>query len=81
MTRRLEIWDVRWDRKLRVWRWYRPGAVGGVLVGGKEETVRAAAALAQETGRPISLRIHDKAGRFQEERTYPRSADPKRSPG
>ncbi len=30
---------------------------------------------------PISLRIHDNKGKFQEERTYPRSSDPRRSKG
>lgn len=30
---------------------------------------------------PVSLRIHKRDGTFQEERTYPRSADPKRSKG
>jgi hypothetical protein len=29
----------------------------------------------------FSLRIYDKDGRVQEERTYPRSADPKKSKG
>ena len=28
-----------------------------------------------------SMRIHKENGRIQEERTYPRSADPRRSPG
>ena len=31
--------------------------------------------------RTISLRIHDKRGKFQSERTYPRSADPRRRKG
>lgn len=31
--------------------------------------------------RPGSLKIHKEDGTFQEERTYPRSADPSRSPG
>lgn len=31
--------------------------------------------------RPISLRIHAIDGRFLEERTYPKSADPRRSKG
>lgn len=31
--------------------------------------------------RPISLRIHAVNGRFLEERTYPKSADPRRSKG
>jgi len=30
---------------------------------------------------PISLRIHNAKGKFAEERTYPRSADPKKSKG
>lgn len=41
---------------------------GGVL----KETIGAAGG---------SIRIHTADGDFQEERTYPRSADPKRSPG
>lgn len=39
---------------------------------------------ARELGRPdnpVSLRIKKKNGRYQEERTYPRSADPRRTPG
>jgi hypothetical protein len=28
-----------------------------------------------------TVRIHDQSGRFEEERTFPRSADPRRSPG
>ena len=28
-----------------------------------------------------SMKIHKKDGKIQEERTYPRSADPRRSPG
>lgn len=36
----------------------------------------------QDTAKPGgSLRIHKKDGKIQEERTYPRSRDPKRSPG
>lgn len=31
--------------------------------------------------KPVSLRIKDRKGRYQEERTYPRSADPRRTPG
>ena len=30
---------------------------------------------------PVSVRIHDVDGKFQEERTYPRSADPRKSKG
>lgn len=30
---------------------------------------------------PVSLRIKGRNGRYQSERTYPRSADPSRTPG
>jgi hypothetical protein len=40
-----------------------------------------AAAKARESARPESLRIHGRDGRIQEERTYPRSADPRSSNG
>ena len=29
----------------------------------------------------VSVKVHKEDGRFEEERTYPRSSDPKRSPG
>lgn len=32
-------------------------------------------------GQPTSLRIKGRNGRVQEERTYPRSSDPRRTPG
>lgn len=35
----------------------------------------------EASGGCASLRIHDKAGKFQEERTYPRSSDPRKSKG
>jgi len=47
----------------------------------KAAVVKKAAAAARKTGEPTTLRIHDKNGRFQEERTYPRHADPRRSKG
>jgi hypothetical protein len=47
----------------------------------KSVVVKKAAAAARKTGEPTTLRIHDKNGRFQEERTYPRGSDPRRSKG
>ena len=42
----------------------------------------AAGALATAVGPDGgTVRIHDQSGRFEEERTFPRSADPRRSPG
>ncbi|MES3030964.1 MAG: DUF2188 domain-containing protein [Patescibacteria group bacterium] len=45
----------------------------------KEEAVREAADFMKE--HPGSMRIHKKDGTFEEERTYPRSEDPRQSPG
>lgn len=45
----------------------------------KAQAVREAAKLLADSG--SSLKIHKLNGRIQEERTYPRSADPKRSKG
>ena len=56
---------------------------GRKVVGGatKAETVKAAVAKAKSGKDPVSLRIHKQDGKIQEERTYPRKADPKRSKG
>ncbi len=58
---------------------------GRKVVGGatKAEVVKAARAKAQSQARkePVSLRIHKQDGKIQEERTYPRAADPKKSKG
>lgn len=45
----------------------------------KADATRAAADFMQD--HPGSMKIHKLNGRIQEERTYPRSADPKRSRG
>ena len=45
----------------------------------KTDSIRAAADFMQD--HPGSLKIHKLDGRIQEERTYPRSADPKKSKG
>jgi hypothetical protein len=47
----------------------------------KTTTVKKAAKVARNARKPTSLRIHKRNGQFQEERTYPRSADPKGSKG
>jgi hypothetical protein len=43
--------------------------------------VKKAARVARNARKPTSLRIHKKNGQFQDERTHPRSADPRRSKG
>jgi Uncharacterized protein conserved in bacteria (DUF2188) len=47
----------------------------------KDEAVRRTARAAKRDPQPVSVRIHKEKGGFQEERTYPRKADPKRSKG
>jgi uncharacterized protein DUF2188 len=51
-----------------------------VHVDGKVEAVRQAAGLAKQQS-AATLRIRNLNGRIQEERTYPRSADPRQSKG
>jgi hypothetical protein len=46
----------------------------------KEDAVRLTVELARSLGEPVSVRIHRADGQFQEERTYPRTADLPRSP-
>lgn len=45
----------------------------------KEEIVKIASSFVGEKGG--SVKIHKENGQYQEERTYPRSADPKKSKG
>ena len=45
----------------------------------KQEAMKQAAKTLADSG--SSLKIHLKTGRIQEERTYPKSADPRRSKG
>ena len=45
------------------------------------EAIRATAAAAKRDPEPVSVRIHGRDNRIREERTYPRSADPRSSRG
>jgi hypothetical protein len=47
----------------------------------KDAAVRSTARFARAQPEPISVRIHKQNGQIQEERTYPRSADPRGSRG
>jgi hypothetical protein len=47
----------------------------------KTEAVRATAKVAKASPEAVTVKIHKENGRIQEERTYPRSADPRRSKG
>lgn len=62
------------------WKLRRQGAERSALTfDNKTEAVSESAAFMREHGG--SLRIHKMDGEFQEERTYPRSADPRKSKG
>jgi hypothetical protein len=56
---------------------------GAVLVSAstKAQAVRDTATAAKRLGGPVSVRIHGLNGRIQEERSYPRGGDPRRSRG
>lgn len=47
----------------------------------KEEATRESAEYLKKLEDAASLKIHKLNGQFEEERTYPRSADPKKSEG
>jgi hypothetical protein len=62
------------------------GESGGQTVRGTKAATKAAAIkqtadVARKAPEPVSVRIHNVDGKLQEERTYPRSADPRRSKG
>jgi hypothetical protein len=62
------------------WKLRRQGASRSALTfDNKQDAVPGSAAFMRDHGG--SLKIHDKKGKIQEERTYPRSADPPESPG
>ena len=47
----------------------------------KQDAIRESAKKLRGSNEPSSLKIHKENGRIQEERTYPRSADPRKSKG
>lgn len=55
--------------------------VRGTKAPTKAEAVKQTAARAKAAPEPVTVKIHKENGRIQEERTYPRSADPKSSKG
>ena len=55
--------------------------VRGTKAPTKAETVKQTAAVAKKSDEAVSVRIHKGTGGIQEERTYPRSADPRKSKG
>lgn len=62
------------------------GESGGRTVRGtgastKVQAVKNTAGAARKAPEPVTVKIHKENGRIQEERTYPTSADPRRSKG
>lgn len=62
------------------------GQSGGKTVRGtgaplKDNAVKNTAGVARKSPESVTVKIHKENGQFQEERTYPSSADPKRSKG
>lgn len=47
----------------------------------KAQAVRETARVAKAAPEPVTVKIHKENGRIQEERTYPRAADPPQSKG
>lgn len=47
----------------------------------KAETVKKVTGAAKARSAATSVRIHKADGKLQEERTYPRTADPRKTPG
>jgi hypothetical protein len=60
----------RWVAQTKSGRTYASGTT-------KKAVVRKTATKARNATRPTTVRIHGRDGRIQEERTYPRSFDPR----
>lgn len=79
---RMPVWTVRWSKALGKWVLKAPGRI--LMISNRKTWVVGwglMAFLSLRDPGPVSVRIYLKNGRIQEERTYPRSADPRRSRG
>jgi hypothetical protein len=56
-------------------------AVPGTSARRKDEAVKKTADKARANPEAVTVKIHKESGAFQEERTYPRTADPRKSKG
>lgn len=81
--KRLLVWTVRMSHR-RLW-WVLRDEEGEYLYHDrvKRELLRVLVHVVSSFCglRPVSVRIYGKNGRIQEERTFPRSADPRKSRG
>jgi uncharacterized protein DUF2188 len=55
--------------------------VRGTRAPRKDEAIRNTARVAKADSQPVTVKIHKENGSIQEERTYPRKADPRRTKG
>jgi hypothetical protein len=64
-------------------KWVGETKGGDVVAQGKTkaEAVKHTANAARKDPEAVSVKIHKQDGKIQEERTYPKSADPKKSKG
>jgi hypothetical protein len=56
-------------------------AVPGTSAPRKNDAVKKTAQKAKANPEPVTVKIHRETGGIQEERTYPRKADPRKSKG
>ena len=56
-------------------------AVSGTNARRKDDAVKKTARKAKANPEPVTVKIHKETGGIQEERTYPRKADPRKSKG
>ena len=75
------VYDIEYDARKGDWKATAHGSSRAALrAPTKDRAVREAVDIAKS--KPLSqVRIHNKDGRIQSERTYPRSSDPRRTPG
>lgn len=75
-----KYYEIVHDRLGKRWVFRQQGTINAIRIADtKAELVEAAIAICNN--QHCSLRIHLENGLFEEERTYPRSSDPRRSPG
>ncbi len=75
------VYDVEYDARKRGWRVKSEGSTNTVARAATKVLAVQAATAKAKTKPLAQVRIRNKDGTIQSERTYPRSSDPRRSPG
>ena len=86
--------EIRWVKTDKIWRFFMGGRIRQVFIGTLVNTANPVKAIlvkstiafikdqcSSDKDMGFSLRIATKDGRYSEERTYPRSLDPRKSKG